>query len=730
MLTSIGRAIPARHSTFNELFSKNTFQFETILPTEFTYTRNDTVATYRDSNGDWQQSTLNAPRFDHDSAGRPKGIRIEPPRTNKANHANFAPVNIGGIVPTSGDGIASVVADTSFATATMKGSNFLSLQNGNVIALTGGSGGTTYRVSLDAGNTNPHSYRILTAPQGGGYHGNVKLNSGSGINNYGTSNGVWEEIIEQNITVNHSTRYLAIYVTAGNTVHVGAIQFEEGGFLSSPIITTNASGASRTREVCVALGLDTVDWFDTNQGTIICEAEFDQVTGFDQQYAFLANEGTGLSNSMGMYLVNNTASQMRARDIIDSTNNQNNDIHKPIIGKRFPCALSWRNGESYAIAGPMRYEHVERAGAPNNMDRIYIGGRPFNGAMSGWIKSLTVYNKFRTLTQIGQDMFPNTLVCKAIASGGQSNKHGWFRSQTELSNGGEASAINEMDQVWTSSENWMINGAENGSYAIKQNDPNADTPNENWWYDPVTDTFGNRMQQWENIVTAFGVDRIEVFDWDQGESDSDDSKEDLKQAWIAIFNRMRQVAGNKPVFITSIGRRGDGQNTNYNTVRQAQRELVAENTWIYRAPEKFTQDLTDQVHLTDAGYANHATMHTRYMLQTLGEAVSGGATPPMIGNAVRGGANISVAITHGAGTDIAPSSDIAGFHFFDDGVEIPITSSVRTNATTITLALASTPTGSETLYYGYGSLYDEVSTYGNLVTDDTGLPLWSDVINL
>ncbi len=727
MFINIGRSMRTHTAIISTPTQALSFLFDAALPSEFTYTRNDTVATHRDSNGDWQASAANTPRFDHDALGNPKGMRTEPPRTNKANHVNFAPLDVGDMVATTGDGTASVVADASFTAAIIGGSTFTDLQNGNVIALTGGTGGTTYRISLDAGNTSNHSYRILAAPQGAGYHGNVKLNNGTSINNYGTSNGAWEEITEEDFTVDNMARYLAIYVTAGNTVHIGAVQFEEGSFLSSPIITTGATGASRAREVCVALGLDSADWFDSTQGAIICEAEFDHATGFDQQQVFLANEGTGLTNSMGMYLVNNSASQARARDIIGGLNNQNDDIHAPIEGRRFPMAISWQDGESYAVAGSMRYEHVERVGSPSDMDRIYIGGRPYNSAMSGWIKSLTVYNEFRSLTQLGADMFPSSETYKAIASGGQSNKHGWYRSQTEYLNGGEQAAVAELDKVWTNSENWMINGAENGSYAIKQNDPNADTANANWWYDPVADAFGNRMQQWENIVTAFGVDRIDAFDWDQGESDSATSKAELKAAWLAIFNRMRTVAGDKPVFITAIGRRGDNENANYNTVRQAQWELVAENAWIHLAPEKFTQELTDQVHLTDAGYAAYAVMHTRRMLDILGETVTGGTTPPLISGAVRSGTTVTVTIAHGAGTDFTPTTDIAGFHFFDDAAEIAITSAVRSSATEITLTLATAPTGAETLYYGYGALYDEVATYTNLVHDDTGLPLWASV---
>lgn len=729
MLTNIGQTMRfAKNISIIRNQSKH-INLKGVLPPEFTYTRNDTAATYRDSDGNWQQASANTPRFDHYADGSARGLLFEKPSTNKVNHANFAPVDIGDIVAISGDGSASVVADASLAGVALDGSTFADLQNGNVIALTGGTTGTSFRVSVNAGNTNNHSYRIFTAPQGAGYHGNVKLSDGTAINFYGTSNGAWEEIVEEDFAVGNSIRYFVVYVAAGNTVHVAGAQFEESPFISTPIITTATTGATREREVCVSENLTSASWFDKDQGAMIVEAEFADALGTDNQYVVHAGTNGSLADALGLYSVNGSG-QIRPRDIIGGTNHHNDDVHKPIPLKRFPMAISWRNGESYAVAGGMRYEHRTYSGSRNDMDDLYIGGRPYGQAFNGWVKSLTVYNAFRTLTQLGADMFPSTGTYKAIASGGQSNKHGWFRGTQGQLNGGEVAAVAQLDAVWTGSENWLLNGAENGSFAIKQNDPNADTASENWWYDPLTEGFGNRMQQWQDVVTAFGVNRIEAIDWDQGESDSATSKVELKAAWLAIFNNMRSIVGQKPVFITGIGRRGDYQTANYNTVREAQRELAAENEWIHLAPEKFTQELYDNVHLTDAGYTAHATIHMRRMLDVLGETVSGAKAPPSIASAVRSGTTVTVTITHGDGSDITPTTDIAGFHFYDDGAEITITSAVRSSATEIELTLASTPTGAETLYYGYGTLYGEVSTYTNLVTDGNGLPLWSAAITL
>lgn len=734
MFYQLGRSLRAQTRSLPATVKSKAFSFTTALPSEFTYTRNDTASTIRNGSGAWVSVAANAPRFDHNAAGTALGLRFEPPRTNKCTQRNFAPVtSAAGIAVTSGDGTASVVADSNVTGATISGSPFTTLQNGNVIELTGGSGGTTFTISEQAGNTNAHSWRVCIAAAATGYNGTLALTDGSGSQNIqNTTANTYYEYTRENVAPNNAIRQLRITLSAGRTIRIIGTQFEEGSFLTSPILTNAATG-SRQREVCVALGLNLVNWFDTAQGAIVCEAIFDRVTGFDSQYAFLASESTGLTNTMGFYLNTGSASQARPRAIVATTNYQNDDVHKPIANKRFPMAITWNSAECTAYAGSMRLERRTLPSAPVSMDRIYIGGRPFGNAMSGWIKSLSVSNKPRSAAQLAVYMFPATRTYKAIASGGQSNKHGYFRDQTTQMNAGEINAVAAMDSIWTTSENWLINGAENGSYAIKANDSNAGNSNANWWYDPATGSFGNRMADWEEMVTAFGISRIYAFDWDQGESDSASSVSALKDAWLAIFTRMRQVAGNKPVFITGIGRRGDGQYTNYNNVRQAQRELAAENAWIHLSVEKFIQPLADQVHYTDAGYGNHAAQHVRFMLGMLGETVAGGYAPPTITGASRIGTAVTVTIAHGAGSDFTPTTAIAGFHFFDNTTEITISSAVRTNATTITLTLASAPSsGIETLYYGYGSLYGEVASYASLVKDNSPhtLPLGAKVLVL
>jgi hypothetical protein len=732
MLNNLGYGRRAYGRLVNEAVNSKSFVFTTALPPEFTYTRAG-VQCVRNTSGAWVSVAANVPPFDHSTAGAAMGLLFEPARTNKTAQRNFAPTDTTGVMVISGTASIACVASAIVAGATIQGSLFTALQNGNVIEIQGGASGGVVQISEQMGNTNAHSWRVCAAATTSGFCGNFSYSDGIGVVNFNpVAANVFYELTQENQAPNNAVRYLRMSIQAGKTAYIIGTQLEEGAFVTSPIVTSCA-GATRNMGVCVASGLGggAVPWFDTAQGAIVAECMFAKL-GFDSQFVFLANEGAGLTNSIGVFS-SIGAPQFYGRDIINGTNHQNDQVHCPIVMQRAPVAMTWKSGESTAVCGPMRYETRQRAGSPVGMDRIYIGGRPFGNAMYGWVKSLTVMNKPRSLLQLGALMFPASGTYKVVACGGQSNKYGYFRSQVGSYNGGEISGVQQMNTYWPTSENWMMNGARSGSFLIKQNDPNADNSNANWWYDPLETgdlRWGPCMKNWMAMASAIGASRIEAIDWDQGESDSLTSVSDFKAASLAVFNGMRDVVGAKPVFITGIGRRSDSQNTGYNNVRRAQRELAAENAWIHRAPEKFTQVLADAVHLTDAGYGVHGTQLMRKILSTLGASVSGVVNGPTITAASRSGVIITVTLSAG---DFTPASAIEGFKFFANGTEIAITAAVRTNATTITLTLASAPASSpEVLYYGYGTMIEVNTSYANLAKDNSPytLGLMTDAITL
>lgn len=727
MLFQLGRGMRAHHAKPMPTLISKSFLFTNMLPTEFTYTRSDSAATIRDNSGIWRSSALNTPRFDHDEIGRPLGMRVEPPRINKVNHHNFSPTTIGDIAVISGNGSAFIIDDSAkLASATIDGATYTHLQNGNAIALTGGSTGTTYRLSIGCSNTNPHAFRIVARTAATGYNGSVKLSDGAGQQTWPNDLN-YNEIISEDLIPNAVGRYLSAYVTAGNTVYITAAQFEEGAFITTPIITTSVSGTTqRGREVCVATGLENVNWFNSAHGAIVGAFVFDHLTGFDQQYAFLASEGAGLSNTMGMY-INEGASQMRARDITASTNNQNGDIHKPITGKRFPCAMSWKDGESYAIAGAMTYNHVLRAGSPSGMDRLYIGGRPFTNAMSGWVQSLTVFNQCPDIEQIGAVMFPPASgTYKAIGLGGQSNMRGKSRDTNTQMNGGEIAAVSEMDAIWSASENWLMNGAVDGSALIPEY--NA----VDYWIEGVEGADGPALARWKIMASAFGTGNIPAIHWDQGAADRGDDYADFFSNTLEVLTRMRNhLGGNVPVIINPIAARADQTANNYNMVKRVHEDLAAATTWITLAPPQNNVNFgTDNIHLSDASYTEMSAIQMRKILSVLGEGVSGAVDAPAILSASRSGTTITAPVTLPSGISaIAPTSAIAGFRFFDNGAEIAITAANYAGGV-ITLELASTPSGTQELYFGYGSMYTEIANAANFPrgNDAYGLGLQNMVV--
>ena len=722
----------ARHLAAPSAIIKS-FAFTSALPIEFTYTRSG-VQTVRNSSGQWVSVAANTPPFDHTAAGVPLGLRFEPTRTNKTTQRNFAPTDTTGITVISGTATVDAFDYADVANATIRGASISPLTNGKVIRIQCGASASIVQISDQAGNSNAHSFRVCVTSPATGFMGNVAFSDGSGQVNYtSAAAGAWVEVIRENVTPNNAIRYLRISLQANTTWYIIGTQIEEGPFLTSPIVT---SGAQATRNIhsCSASELDLVNWFNNTEGAIVCEAVFEQV-GFQDQYAFIATASDNtLNNSMGLFS-GTTNGQIQAKAGVQepSTGSRITDhVHCPVAGKRMPLGMTWHNNEVTAAAGPMRFERRTHAqGSPVGMSKISLGGRPSvsSSVMCGWVKSLTVINRQRSLAQLGAYMFSGSGTYKAIACGGQSNKHGWFRSQVGSGNNGERNGLAQLDLKWTASENWLIHGAENSSYAIKANDPNAGTASANWWYDPITETFGPRMQDWEEIVTAFGVSRVQAFDWDQGESDSTSSIADLKQAYLAIFGRMRSVAGAKPVFVTLTGRRGDGESTGYNNVRRAYRELAAENNWIHVLPEKFMQELvvegaTPTVHLTDAGYGAHATIAVRKMLAVLGETMSGPVDGPGISFS-RSGTTLTGAITYpsgGASDFTGGSADV--FAFFGNGANIALSGFTKVNATSFTMTLATTPTGIEEVYYVYGTEYLQNATYAtDFLKDNSGYVL-------
>lgn len=681
-------------------YSEYTFAGATSIPSPFQYFRSDTVATYRNSSGNLVVAGTNEARFDYDSSGVAKGVLMEPSRTNKCTAYNLNPTALTNL--TAGGNASASISIVSDSSALTTGK--INAGNGNVIEVDntlGGSGTAYVDVSGTTANTNPHSFSCYARVVSGA-SGSMSDNGGSGSVNF--TNTTYERILSENFTPSSASATFRITAPLGSKVRFILFQSEEAVYATTPIIVAGAS-ATRAHNRIVATDITQIPFWSASQGTLVAEIEsyIDggmTVTSSDN-YMLLAANGTSATDCFAIYAI---PTRMKARPRVASanTNYSVGDISGGFVkNKKYPIGISYTNGGAVkTFAGAGVFENWTMSASATGLTRFYLGGRDTGNAMSGWVRKLRVYNEAKDLSSSLSGFLGSSDV--GIVFSGQSNSVGYFSQQSGSRNGGERTGQTILDSViGSSTRNWMINGGTSG------------TSTTDW-----TGT-GTAITRWKEIVSAFkqngGV--IKAIVWDQGEANAADSLSTVKSAWLSIFTEMRSYIGSDvPVIIIPMGRRSD-TDVDWNNLRRAQRELDEEYSWIYLAPEKWTQPLDDVVHLTDAGYQAQIPHVLRKALKVSGYNVSGGVDGPSITGWSRSGTTVTVTIAHDAGTDISPSSGIQGFTFLDNATPITINSAVRTNATTITLTLNSAPSsGIETLYYGYKSLLGV--TTSNLVVDN------------
>jgi len=391
----------------------STFDFTGSIPDGWSIARSGNTATYRDNNGDWQIASANTIRIDHDVDGNLLGARVEPTRKNLANFSNFSPSNIGGISVVSGDGVASVVDDSAnLAGVLLDGSPFEGLRNGNVIQLTGGTAGTTYRISLNAESNNNHSYRIIACNKGSGYSGNVKMSNGVAVNNWSSTQNLYHEIKSENFATG-TTRYLQALVTTGRTVYILAVQFEEGAYMSSPIVTSGTAGATRPLDLISYDSINSAPWSSLNNGSLVPEVILEQVGTINHH---IISVGSDANNYLGISC-DITTGDIIGHDLVASSDYQNTAIYPMVEDEITKVGLSWGSGESTILSKPMKYNSANSVPSRVTADKLYIGSNFSSQAMSGWLKSLKIYNSNLSLSKLGEAIYGHTINAPQSLSG-------------------------------------------------------------------------------------------------------------------------------------------------------------------------------------------------------------------------------------------------------------------------------------------------------------------------
>lgn len=253
-----------------------------------------------------------------------------------------------------------------------------------------------------------------------------------------------------------------------------------------------------------------------------------------------------------------------------------------------------------------------------------------------------------------------------------------------------------------------------------------------YWWDEVNDTYGVELIRFLEDCNADNK-RLDIIHDDIGHDDAhviDKTGEVTGAQWKEykkkIYDVFRLVWPNVKILRRPMHRRAAFSNTGgYQTIREKEKELISENSWIYENAEMYDLALFDNVHNTDAAIAIEAPRTGRRASQILGASVSGSTVGLSVLSAVIDGINITVQLSLDGGTGFAPTTNIQGFKFFDDGIEIPIASTTGDGIQTINIVLDNAPTGSEqVLYYGHDAMLD-ITDLTKIVRDNSAqqLPL-------
>lgn len=689
MLMTLGRGL----SPLASGGAARTLDLTAALPSEITYVRNDTVATRRNASGKQVAMSANAARFDHDAAGNPLGLLVEGSRQNKCTLHNASPTTTTGLTIASGTPTLSIVTDASALAA----AGLDQIGNGNVFKIE--AGGVDCNVDLDGatGNTNPHSFSVYARLVGGSI---ARLKRSGTASNYTTFSGTsYARYKLENETPSGTTNLLRLQVNAGGTLYFILPQIEEGAFCSSAIITSGAAATRAADEVKITAPGGKF-WFSEKQGYAAVRYR-PLVLGLSlDQFVFTLHSGN--SNETIGVRVNKTDKDIQAwfRSGNVSLNSLSSDIPNA-AGALHALGVSWKPGEGTILQnGVARVQAYSPS--PTGITEANFGHRnSVSEPLWGHIERVEIGNRAAAPGTLSVRMHnkPGDLL---IVSGGQSLASGYFESQESGGNGGASAFFGAMGTLRPRSVAAFTNGATGGTAASKTSDATQ------YWWDLATSTRGPAFDTFYNNLGAGGLKPGILF-WAQGEADSHQiglttTRTQYKDALIAIFGDIRARYGDVQVVFQRIGRRTSFSNTGgVQTVREVQQEMIDTYVWCHEGPESYDVGLFDVVHPDDTGYLALGPRLARCLAKVAGDTVPGAMGPRMTG-AVRTGTSVAVTIAHDSGTDFTPASAIEGFSFFGGASPITITAAVRTNATTITLTLASTPTGVETLYYGYDAM--------------------------
>lgn len=695
-----------------------TLPFTSALPAGFTFVGGAT-ATYRDSDGKWQKSATNTPRFDHEADGTPLGIIREEAATNKLTVAKINPADTTNLSATGTAFTLEIVTDA----VALAAAGLEELNTGNVYHFKADTGTCVLSFEPAVGNLNPHSYAIMMRVAGG----LVTFKTAGNEATINVSNAGYEIVKLENVTPNSTARKLQISCAQGREAWFIMPQMVEKAYVGTFIVNETAEAVSRTAEQLYATPLTALPYLNTERGTIILDADFFNVNNNPATNPFLiASTDQNFTDTIGMETIASaTRRKTTARYYVDgasATQENTGDIGSITRANvRYPFATSWIDGvRTSAASGASVYKTDSVISTQTGLDRIYLGGRSSSSHINGHIRNVKFFKQYLTPAQMGKYMVLDGE--RVVPVFGQSLATGLFSAQSGSTNEGEMSLMTLADTYWDDTVNWFANAGTAGTSLLYIEGTSTDG---SWWYNLATGAIGTPFQRAIDIVRGCSNGTFEAFAFVNGQSDAGSvSKQNFMDGMVAVRNILAGYARNTLLksIIVPIGSNTD-ELLGYQVIAEAQQELCSTYpTLFYKAPEIFDLALSDDVHPTAASNTTIGTRLGRKLYSVLGETVTGGVNGAAGVSAVRSGTTVVFTATHDGGTDFTGTE---GFRYFNgadyNATENTIVSTTKTDVDEFTIELTDASAG--TLYFALGSV--DYVTKANLIKDNSAqaLPL-------
>ncbi|HRC25955.1 MAG TPA: hypothetical protein PKX87_00815, partial [Alphaproteobacteria bacterium] len=416
MLMTLGRFL----SPVSSGGMPRTFDLTALLPSDVTYTRNDSVATRRNASGKLVAMSAHAPRFDHDESGNPLGLLVEGSRQNKCALYNAAPTATTGLTIASGTPTLSIVTDAGALAA----AGLDQIGNGNVFKIEAGGSDCDVDFAGTTGNVNAHSLSIYARLVGGSTARLRRTGTGSGATVIsGTS---YMRYRLENETPSGTTNQLRIQVNAGGTLYCLLPQLEEGPFCSTPIVTSGAAATRAVDEVKL-LSPNGKFWFSEKQGYAVVRYR-PLVLGTPTDQYFFALHAGNTNDTIGLR-INKTDRDLQGwyKAAGVSLHSLSTDVAH-LVGTLQAAGATWKPGLG-AILQQSGYKPQAYATNPSGLIEMDMGHR--NGAADplwGHMERVEIGPRSLAAGALSARMHtsPGDVT---VVSGGQSLAFGYFESQ-------------------------------------------------------------------------------------------------------------------------------------------------------------------------------------------------------------------------------------------------------------------------------------------------------------